>query len=442
VVNEVNSAPVLTVPADQTINELDALVVTNTASDADLPANTLSFGLVSAPTGVLLDANTGVLIWTPTEAQGPSTNLIKVKVTDNGAPPLSATNSFTVVVNEVNSAPVLTVPADQPIDDLEALVVTNTASDIDLPANTLSFGLVSAPTGVLLDANTGVLSWTPTEAQGPSTNLIKVKVTDNGAPPLSATNSFTVVVNEVNSAPVLTVPADQAINVLDALVVTNTASDADLPANTLSFGLVSAPTGVLLDANTGVLSWTPTEAQGPSTNLIKVKVTDNGAPPLSATNSFTVVVNEVNSAPVLTVPADQAINELEALVLTDTATDADLPANTLSYGLVSAPTGVLLDANTGVLSWTPTEAQGPSTNLIKVKVSDNGAPPLSATNSFTVVVHEVNRAPVLTVPADQTINELDALVVTNTASDADLPANTLSFGLVSAPTGVLLDAST
>src|SRR5213075_1897807 len=427
VVNEVNSAPVLTVPADQTINELDALVVTNTASDADLPANTLSFGLVSAPTGVLLDANTGVLIWTPTEAQGPSTNLIKVKVTDNGAPPLSATNSFTVVVNEVNSAPVLTVPADQAINVLDALVVTNTASDADLPANTLSFGLVSAPTGVLLDANTGVLSWTPTEAQGPSTNLIKVKVTDNGAPPLSATNSFTVVVNEVNSAPVLTVPADQPIDDLDTLVVTNTASDIDLPANTLSFGLVSAPTGVLLDANTGVLSWTPTEAQGPSTNLITLKVTDNGAPPLSATNSFMVVVQEVNSAPVLTVPAGQTINELSALVVTNTVSDADLPANTLSFGLVSAPTGVLLDANTGVLSWTPTEAQGPSTNLIKVKVSDNGAPPLSATNSFTVAVHEVNSAPVLTVPADQTINELEALVVTHTASDTDLPANTLSF---------------
>src|SRR5881394_1152546 len=167
---------------------------------------------------------------------------------------------------------------------------------------------------------------------------------------LPISNSFTVVVHEVNSAPVLTVPADQTINELDALVVTNTASDADLPANTLSFGLVSAPTGVLLDASTGVLSWTPTEAQGPSTNLIKVKVTDDGAPPLSVTNSFTVVVREVNSAPVLTVPADQTINELSTLVVTNTASDTDLPANTFSFGLVSAPTGLLLDANSGVLT--------------------------------------------------------------------------------------------
>ena len=41
------------------------------------------------------------------------------------------------------------------------------------------------------------------------------------------------------------------------------------------------------------------EAEGPSTNTITTVVTDNGVPPLSATNSFTVVVNEVNSPPTL-----------------------------------------------------------------------------------------------------------------------------------------------
>src|SRR5207244_3718457 len=120
----------------------------------------------------------------------PSTNLITVRVTDNGAPPSSDTRSFTVIVNEVNSAPVLTVPIDQTVTELSTLTVTNTASDADLPANTLTFGLVSAPTGVNLNPSTGVLTWTPTEAQGPSTNLITVRVTDTGVPPLSATNSF------------------------------------------------------------------------------------------------------------------------------------------------------------------------------------------------------------------------------------------------------------
>jgi len=442
IVNEVNLAPVLTVPGTLTISELATLTVTNTAIDADLPANTLTFGLVDAPAGVTLDPATGVLTWTPTEAQGPSTNVITITVTDGGTPPLSDTQSFTVVVNEVNTAPVLTVPGTQTLNELTTLTVTNVATDPDVPANTLTFDLVSAPSGVSLNANNGVLTWTPTEAQGPSTNTITVKVTDNGTPALSTTQSFTVIVNEVNTAPVLTVPGTQTISELATLTVTNTATDADLPANTLTFGLVSAPTGVSLNSASGVLTWTPTEAQGPSTNTITVKVSDNGTPGLSVTNSFTVVVNEVNSAPVLTVPSTQTINELTLLTVTNSASDADVPANTLTFGLVSAPTGVSLNPASGVLTWTPKEAQGPSTNTITVKVSDNGTPSLSVTNSFTVVVNEVNTAPVLTVPGTQTINESTLLTVTNSATDADVPANTLTFALLSAPAGVNLDAVT
>src|SRR5204862_117784 len=125
-----------------------------------------------------------------------------------------------------------------------------------------------------------------------------------------------------------------------ALVVANTATDTDLPANTLTFALVSGPLGVAVNPTTGVLTWTPTETQGPSTNTITIKVTDDGEPALSYTDSFTVVVNEVNSAPILTVPPDQTINELSALVVTQTASDTDLPANTLTFALVSGPSGV------------------------------------------------------------------------------------------------------
>src|SRR5207302_6521272 len=101
-----------------------------------------------------------------------------------------------------------------------------------------------------------------------------MRVADNTALHFRPMHCCTVVVREVNSAPVLMVPADQTINELSALVVTNTASDADLPANTLSFGLVSAPAGVLLDANTGVLTWTRSEERRVGTNWITRRATD------------------------------------------------------------------------------------------------------------------------------------------------------------------------
>ena len=176
--------------------------MTNTATDGDIPANPLTYQLVSPPTGAVIDTN-GVITWTPTEEQGPSTNTITTVVTDNGVPPLSATNSFEVIVTEVNSAPVLTAQTNRTVAELTLLTVTNAASDADLPANTLSYQLISPPAGAVIDTN-GVITWTPTEGQGPGTNTIRTVVTDDGVPPLSVTNSFEVIVTEVNSAPVLT----------------------------------------------------------------------------------------------------------------------------------------------------------------------------------------------------------------------------------------------
>ena len=102
---------------------------------------------------------------------------------------------------------------------------------------------------------------------------------------------------------------------------------------------------------------------------------------MSATNSFNVTVNEVNSAPVLTMPADATISELTLYTNSATAADADLPDNTLTFALVSGPTGLTVSI-AGAIAWTPTEAQGPGVYPVQVKVTDNGSPPLSVTNAL------------------------------------------------------------
>ena len=66
------------------------------------------------------------------------------------------------------------------------------------------------------------------------------------------------------------------------------------------------------------------------------------------------------------------------------ATDADLPAQPLTYRLVSGPTGLTVTTN-GLLSWTPTQQQGPSTNRVRVSVSD---PFTSATQDFDILVRD------------------------------------------------------
>ena len=73
-------------------------------------------------------------------------------------------------------------------------------------------------------------------------------------------------------------------------MVTNSASDADIPPQTLTFSLLNAPTNAAINTNSGVFTWRPTIAQSPSTQTVAVVVTDNGMPPMSATQAFTVTV--------------------------------------------------------------------------------------------------------------------------------------------------------
>jgi hypothetical protein len=162
--------------------------------------------------------------------------------------------------------------------------------------------LLNPPSGAGIDAS-GVITWTPTEAQGPGTNIITSVVTDDATPALSATNSFTVIVQEFNTPPILPFQADRTLTGLTTLTVTNTATDTDLPANPLTYVLATGPSNAVISAN-GVITWTPVAAQVPSTNLFTTVVTDSSpfavnAQSLSATNSFTVVVQSGSLAPVI-----------------------------------------------------------------------------------------------------------------------------------------------
>ncbi|MEN9675702.1 MAG: hypothetical protein RIS76_1598, partial [Verrucomicrobiota bacterium] len=427
-----NQPPVLPLIADQTVNELVALNLTVAATDADLPAQTLTRTLVSGPAGLILTP-AGALTWTPGETFGGTTNLVIVKVTDSGVPTLSATNSFRIIVREVNQPPLFPPVPDQIGSITTGFSLTLPVTDPDLPAQILTYAILSGPPGVTITP-TGVLSLTPTAALAGTTNVVTVRVTDNGVPPLSVTNSFRIIFPPANRPPVLPLIADQTVDELVAVNLTVAATDPDLPAQTLSHMLVGGPAGLTLTV-AGALNWTPSETQGGTTNLVTVKVIDNGVPALSATNSFRIIVREVNRVPVLPVIVDQTAPALAPYALTLGTTDPDLPAQTLTHGLVSGPAGLTV-SGPGVIAWTPTVAQVGTTNLVTVKVTDNGVPALSATNSFRVIVRPGNQLPVLPLIADQTVNELVALNLTVPATDSDLPAQVLTRALVSGPVGL------
>lgn len=153
-----------------------------------------------------------------------------------------------------------------------------------------------APPGAAVGAETGVFSWTPSEAQGPSTNQITVRVS-GGSPAVTDSRAFQVVVQEVNQPPVLEAIRDQTVYAGSMLRLTNHAADPDLPANTLALLLASAPPGAALDSGTALLTWQTSEADAGNSYPFTLRAVDNGVPPLSSEQTFQV---RVEPRPVLT----------------------------------------------------------------------------------------------------------------------------------------------
>lgn len=191
-----------------------------------------------------------------------------------------------------------------------------------------------------------------------------------------------LVITVANTRPVLDVITNRTLNELELMTVTNRATDSDLPANTLSYSLLVAPGNASISTN-GVITWTPIEAQGPCTNTFTTRVVDDGSPALSATNTFVVVVNEVNVAPVFAAITNRTINPGQTVSLTATATDADLLANTLSFTRLSGQGSITSD---GAFSWRAPVSSAGTTNVVTLRVADNGSPVMSATNAFSIVV--------------------------------------------------------
>ncbi|MGI8469145.1 MAG: tandem-95 repeat protein [Pyrinomonadaceae bacterium] len=429
-VRPVNDPPTISgVPASVTVDELTQLRLTATANDIDSPVSSLRFSLSGAPLGVWIEPKTGVLTWTPDEAQGPGNYTFKINVSDGEA---TTSTNIAVTVREINVAPRFSnMPVNSAINELEPYSFSVQAVDTDIPKQNLTYSLVGAPDGATINPTTGLISWTPTERQGDnSTYKFTVRVTDGivvSEAPIS------LLVREVNSAPSLEKISDQNIDELKNLSLTAKGTDTDFPANNLTYLLDSgAPQGMGINPQTGVISWTPGEAQGPGDYSVTVRVTDNGVPSLSDAKTFRIRVNEVNVAPKFDAIGSKTIDEERTLSFAVKAADTDLPANTLKYAMINAPAGASLDPTTGNFIWTPTEAQGPGIYKITFRVTDDGTPALSDQQTITITVNEVNKPPV----ADNAAVSLDedtTATITLKGTDPDLPANNLTYSVVASP---------
>jgi endoglucanase len=106
-----------------------------------------------------------------------------------------------------------------------------------------------------------------------------------------------------NTPPMLVAISNQTVNVGQTAAFTASASDTNQPQQTLTFALLSGATNATLNTNSGAFSFRPLVTQADSTNGFTLKVSDNGSPSLSATQSFAVMVNPLSGPGISNVSA-------------------------------------------------------------------------------------------------------------------------------------------
>ncbi|MFD1086868.1 Ig-like domain-containing protein, partial [Shewanella seohaensis] len=402
VVANVNDAPTISSTALTSATQDAAYSYTLVATDSDV-GDSLTLSAVTLPSWLSFNTATGVLSGTPTNANVGS-HAVVLRATDGDG--LTIDQSFTIVVANVNDAPTISSTALTSATQDAAYSYTLVATDSDV-GDSLTLSAVTLPSWLSFNTATGVLSGTPTNANVGS-HAVLLRATDGDG--LTIDQSFTIVVANVNDAPTISSTALTSATQDAAYSYTLVATDSDV-GDSLTLSAVTLPSWLSFNVATGVLSGTPTNTNV-GNHSVALRATDVDG--LTADQSFTIVVANVNDAPTISSTALTSATQDAAYSYTLVATDSDV-GDSLTLSAVTLPSWLSFNAATGVLSGTPTNTNV-GNHAVVLRATDVDG--LTADQSFTVVVANVNDAPVAT-NQTVTLEEDSSLMITFAAEDAD-----------------------
>jgi hypothetical protein len=177
---------------------------------------------------------------------------------------------------------------------------------------------------------------------------------------------------------------------------------------------------------TANFAWTPIEGQGSANYTIKIIASDGF---FIRNENVTIHVNHVNIAPMISVSSGVSINETFRVTFKVTATDSDMPPETVTLSCDKCSAiGASFDSTSGNFTWIPAEGRF-GDYYVTFTATDNGNPPQSSSKSVLIHVLDLNFPPSLTPVPDQKVEDETLLTFNVLASDPDIPAEPLTFSL-------------
>jgi serralysin len=451
-----NQHPVITSSAMVSVPENTAAVMNVTASDVDVPPQSVAFSIVggadearfSITSGGLLSFNTPPNFEAPTDVNGNNVYEVTVRAGDgNGG---ADTQMISVTVTPVNdNSPVITSLDTVSVPENSTSVLSLTATDADLPPQLITYSIVGGPDQARFNITSGgALSFkTPPDFEAPSdTNgdNVYVAVIQASDGTYTTFQAILVTVTPINDQnPVFTSPT--AVNVPEnsTAAMTVTATDPDLPPQTIAFSLVGGADQSKFNITSGgALSFVappnfevPSDANGDNVYVVVVQASDGGLTTVQAILVTVTPVNDIN--PVFTSTNTASVPENTTFVKSVTATDVDVPAQSVTFSIAGgADQSKFIITTGGLLSFAappdfevPTDANGDNVYVVTVQASDGAGG--STTQTINVAVTPINDSnPVITSADTVSVPENTTAILTVTATDADQPPQAIVFSII------------
>ena len=314
---------------------------------------------------------------------------------------------------------------------------------IDPDGDPLTYSLTTAPTGMVINSATGVITWSPPAT--PASDPVTVRVEDGRGG--FDTQSFNVVVDQAGTGQI----QGAAFNDLDAsgsrdplepalpgrLIYLdlnhNGIHDADEPSATTDangdyslVNLTPAVYSVAMEGQSGSLQTLPAADTYVVTVDPEATVSgiDFGATTIAATARPPVITS--------TAPTVAAVGQPYRYAVTVRNPDGVA----LQFDMPVAPDGMTIDSDTGVIAWTPSLSQVGSQDAI-VRLRDARGDVVS--QAFQVTV-SVETAPIITSTPPNPAVTLLPYQYQVVAQDAE--NDPLTYSLVGGPLGMTIDSAT
>jgi hypothetical protein len=323
------------------------------------------------PSGLTLNATTGLLSGTPTQTT--SKDLLTIRVSDSSTVAQSFVVTLTLTV--VDAATITITPASLSNGTVGTAYSATLVATGGTAPYTWSLTSGTLPAGLSLNTSTGAITGTPTLAI--NATPLTFKVVDASNPVLTQTASLTLTI--VPAALVVTTTSLPNGQVGAAYSATLAATGGTTPY-TWSLTRGTLPAGLALNAATGAITGTPTTAV--NATPLTFTITDSGTPVKTQTANLTLTI----------VPATLAISTTTlpngqvgvAYSATLTATGGTVPYG-WSITAGALPAGLALNAATGAVTGTPTITVNATPLTFKVVDAGNPAQTKSVNLALTIV---------------------------------------------------------